>query len=170
MYLIAVKNGVAADTVARSDDNNLLTQTPLEILEYTNDATTSGTTTFDFVIVRRAGTANPARLKYLDNGDYAATEWLTDSPTIVGHAAAAGASAVAAVPYTTQRAAEYFTAKGGALPILFGPMGTALAAIEYRQKPNIASIDGTDTSFFGAASNGADTDGNGFPNFYGTGV
>jgi PKD repeat protein len=168
MYLIAVKNGVAADTVARSDDNNLLTQTPLEILEYTNDATTSGTTTFDFVIVRRAGTANPARLKYLDNGDYAATEWLTDSPTIVGHAAAVGASAVAAVPYTNQRAAEYFTAKGGALPILFGPMGTALAAIEYRQKPNIASIDGTDTSFFGAASNGADTDGNGFPNFYGT--
>lgn len=168
MYLIAVKNGVAADTVARSDDNNLLTQTPLEILQYTNNATASGTTTFDFVIVRRAGTASPARLKYIDHGTYGATEWLTSSPTIVGHAAAAGASAVAAVPYTNQRTAEYFTAKGGALPILFGPNGTTLAAIEYRQKPNIASIDGTDTSFFGDNYSGSDTDGTGFPNFYGT--
>jgi PKD repeat protein len=164
MYLIAVKNGVAADTVARSDDDNLATQTPLEILDYVNNSSTSGTTTFDFVIVRRANTANPARVKYVDNGSYGATEWKTSSPTIVGHAAAASAQAVAAVPYSNQRTAEYFTSKGGALPFLFGPTGTALAAVEYRQKPNIASIDGADTSFFGTQ----DTDANGYPNFYGT--
>jgi PKD repeat protein/subtilisin family serine protease len=168
MYLIAVKNGVAADTVARSDDNNLATQTPLEILDYTNDASTSGTTTFDYVIVRRAGTADPARLKYVDNGSYGATEWKTSSPTLVGHPAATGAQAVGAVPYTNQRAAEYFTSKGGALPFLFSPTGTALATVEYRQKPDIASIDGVDTSFFGATESGSDTDKNGYPNFYGT--
>ncbi|GAA4499805.1 hypothetical protein GCM10023172_19010 [Hymenobacter ginsengisoli] len=166
MYLIAVKNGVAADTVARSDDNNIKSQTPLEMLDYTNDATTSGTTTFDFVIVRRAGTADPARLKYVNNGTAGAgpSEWETSSPTLVGHAAAASAQAVGAVAYTNQRTAEYFTSKGGALPFLFSPTGTALAAVEYRQKPDIASIDGTDTSFFGTQ----DTDRNGYPNFYGT--
>jgi PKD repeat protein len=168
MYLIAVRNGVAADTVARSDDDNIKSQTPLEILDYVNNASTSSTTTFDFVIVRRANTANPARVKYVDNGSYGASEWKTSSPTIVGHPAAAGAQAVAAVPYTNQRTAEYFTSKGGAMPFLFGPTGTPLAAVEYRQKPNIASIDGTDTSFFGAENSGADTENNGFPNFYGT--
>ncbi|QKG57623.1 PKD domain-containing protein [Hymenobacter sp. BRD128] len=168
LYLIAVKNGVAADTVARSDDNNLANQTPLEILDYTNNTTTSGTTTFDFVVVRRANTANPARVKYVDNGSYGATEWKTSSPTIVGHAAAASAQAVAAVPYTNQRTAEYFTSKGGALPFLFSPTGTPLTAVEYRQKPDIASIDGDDTTFFGAENSGSDTDGNGYPNFYGT--
>lgn len=168
MYLIAVRNGVAADTVARSDDDNIKSQTPLEILDYVNDVSSSSTTAFDFVVVRRANTANPARLKYVDNGSYGATEWKTSSPTIVGHPAAASAQAVAAVPYTNQRTAEYFTSKGGALPFLFGPTGTPLAAVAYRQKPDIASIDGTDTSFFGAEYSGSDTENNGFPNFYGT--
>lgn len=175
MYLIAVKNGVAADTVAFSDDNNLLNQTPVENnLDYTNNTRTSGTTTFDLVIVQRAGTATPGRIKYVDFGtiDYTGTtapEWQTHSPTLVGHPAAAGAQAVAAVNYAEQRVAEYFTSKGGAIPILFGPTGTQLATIQTRQKPDIASVDGTDTSFFGSDVLAAsDTEGNGFPNFYGT--
>jgi subtilisin family serine protease len=175
MYLIAVKNGVASDTVAASNDNNILSQTPVENnLDYTNNTGTSGTTTFDLVIVRRAGTATPARIKYVDFGtiDYSsptAPEWQTHSPTLVGHAAAAGAQAVAAVDYAEQRVAEYYSSKGGAIPFLFSPTGTPLNAIETRQKPDIASIDGTDTSFFGSDNlTLTDSEGNGFPNFYGT--
>jgi subtilisin family serine protease len=175
MYLIAVKNGVASDTIAGSNDDNILNQTPIEnTLDFTNDTKSSGTTTFDLVIVRWGNTATPARIKYVDYGtiDYnsaTAPEWQTHSPTLVGHAAAASAQAVAAVNYAEQRVAEYYTSKGGAIPILFGPKGTVLSTPEIRQKPDIASVDGTDTSFFGNdALPGSDTESNGFPNFYGT--
>ncbi|NML67425.1 PKD domain-containing protein [Hymenobacter sp. RP-2-7] len=170
MYLIAVKNGVPGDTVARSDDNNLLSRTPLEILSYSNSTATSGTTTFNFVIVRRNGTANPSRLKYIDAGQGSGATGdptFTFSSTIVGHPAAAGAQAVAAAGYANQRVAESFTSLGGALPFLFGPTGTSLGSVQTRQKPDITSIDGTDTSFFPQYS-GADIDKNGYPNFFGT--
>jgi hypothetical protein len=162
MYLIAVTDGVAGDTVARGTNNNIALQFPVETFEYTNSADT-GTTTFDLVIVVRGG-ASPTRVKYIDYGDGAElTEWRTGSSTLSGHAAAAAACAVAAVPYFDQQTPETFTSKGGALTFLFGPTGTPLAAVETRQKPNLTSVDGTDTSFFGA-----DVEGNGFPNFFGT--
>ncbi|MGI4824317.1 MAG: S8 family peptidase [Janthinobacterium lividum] len=175
MYLIAVKNGIAGDTIAASTDDNIANQTPVEnTIDFTNDTRTSGTTTFDLVIVRYGSTAVPARIKYVDYGtiDYSSTtapEWQTHSPTLVGHAAAAGAQAVAAVNYAEQRVAEYYTSKGGAIPFLFGPTGTPLNPVQTRQKPDIASVDGTDTSFFGSDNlASSDTEGNGFPNFYGT--
>ena len=169
MYLIAVKSGVAGDTVARSNDNNILDQTPVEFIDYTNASATSGTTTFNLVIVRRAGTANPARVKYVDFTDNGTgpSEWLTYSPTLVGHPAAAGAQAVAAVPYFNQRVVEGYSALGGALPFLFNANGTALGSVQTRQKPNIASVDGADTSFFPQYA-GADYDSDGYPNFFGT--
>jgi PKD repeat protein len=170
MYLIAVKNGVATtDTVASSTDNNLLTRYPIEGFDFTNDASTSGTTTFDLVIVRRAGTANPARLKYINTSatDGGPSEWLTSSSTIVGQAAATSAFAVGATPYIDQLSPEYFTSKGGTLTYLFSPNGTALSTPTTRFKPDIAATDGVSTSFFGqsAASIGA-TDGN--LHFFGT--
>jgi PKD repeat protein len=161
LYLIAVKNGVPGDTVARGRNNNIVTNTPSEDFSFTN-TTATGTTTFDLVIVLRGGVA-PTRVKYLNQGTTDPTEWFGAS-TIVGHTAAASAISVAAVRYYDQRVPEYFTSLGGALPFLFSPEGVALATPELRQKPNIASIDGTDTSFFG----GADNDGSGFPNFFGT--
>jgi PKD repeat protein len=165
MYLIAVTNGVAGDTVARGTRNNIAQQYPVENLSFTNSAA-MGTNTYDLVIVLRGGVA-PTRVKYIDYSDYGLgatfTEWRTSSSTIAGHAAAASAYAVAAVAYYSQQTPEVFTSKGGALPFLFSPTGTALSAVETRQKPNIASIDGTDTSFFGA-----DIDGSGYPNFSGT--
>jgi PKD repeat protein/subtilisin family serine protease len=162
MYLIAVTNGTAGDTVARGTNNNIALQYPIETFDYTNTAAT-GTTTFDLVIVVRGGVA-PTRVKYIDYGSGAVlSEWRTGSSTISGHAAAAAAYAVAAVPYYAQQTPASYTSKGGALPFLFSPTGTALATVETRQKPNIASVDGTDTSFFGS-----DVEGNGFPNFFGT--
>ena len=162
MYLIAVTNGTAGDTVARGTNNNIALQYPIETFDYTNTAAT-GTTTFDLVIVVRGG-VSPTRVKYIDYGSGATlSEWRTSSSTLSGHAAAASAYAVAAVPYYAQQTPASYTSKGGALPFLFSPTGTALAAVETRQKPNIASVDGTDTSFFGS-----DIEGNGFPNFFGT--
>jgi PKD repeat protein len=151
MYLIAVKNGVATtDTVASSNINNIYYQTPIELFDFTNTAAT-GTTAFDFVIVRRATTASPTRIKYINYGNAAVgpTEYLTSSSTISGHAAATSAFAVAAVRYADQRVPEYFTSKGGTLTYLFNSNGTALASPATRFKPDIASADGTSTTFFG---------------------
>jgi PKD repeat protein len=163
MYLISVKSdGTAGDTVARGTNNNIALQTPVETFNYANSATT-GTTTFDLVIVVRGGVA-PTRVKYIDYGSGATlSEWRTSSSTLSGHAAAAAACAVGAVAYYNQQTPESFSSKGGALPFLFNAAGTALATVEIRQKPNITSVDGTDTSFFGS-----DIEGNGFPNFSGT--
>jgi len=165
MYLIAVKNGVATtDTVASSNINNIYYQTPIEIFDFTNTAAT-GTTTFDFVIVRRANTANPTRLKYINEGDAAVgpSEWLTSSSTISGHAAAASTFAVAAVRYADQRVPEYFTSKGGTLTYLFSSTGVALSTPTTRFKPDLASADGTSTTFFGETFG---SDGN--KHFFGT--
>jgi PKD repeat protein len=163
MYLIAVNSsGVAGDTVARGSNNNIALQIPLETFNFTN-STDIGTTTFDLVIVVRGGVA-PTRVKYIDYGTGATlTEWRTGSSTLSGHAAATSAFSVAAVPYFDQQTPEPFTSKGGALPFLFSPTGTALAAVEIRQKPDITSVDGTDNTFFGS-----DREGNGLPNFSGT--
>lgn len=163
MYLISVKSdGTAGDTVARGSNNNIALQVPVETFNYTNSATT-GTTTFDLIIVVRGGVA-PTRIKYINYGSgTTVNEWNTSSSTLSGHAAAAAACAVGAVAYYNQQTPESFTSKGGALPFLFNSAGVALATVETRQKPNITSVDGTDTSFFGN-----DLEGNGFPNFSGT--
>ena len=71
---------------------------------------------------------------------------------------------MAAVPYYNQKVAESFTSKGGAMTFLFAPNGTALPAGTTRQKPNLASIDGTNTTLFF----GSDYENDGFPNFFGT--
>lgn len=174
MYLIKVRKtgGVQrGDTVASSTINNILTQFPAEIIGFSNDTSQTHTTAFDLIITRRANTANPTRLKYVNetNGvdatDVGPTEWQTNSGTIVGHPAAAAAVAVAAIPYFNPRVAEYYTSLGKPT-ILFAANGTALATPEIRQKPNLSAIDGVNTSFFGTSSDDLERDG--FPNFFGT--
>jgi PKD repeat protein len=174
VYLVRVRrSGVVqrGDTVASSTLDNIATGYPAEFIGFSNDTTQTHTTAFDLHIVRRAGTANPTRLKYVNelNGlsptIVGPTEWQTNSGTIVGHAAAAAAIAVAAVRYDNPRAAESFTSRG--MPtFLFATDGTALGTPEVRQKPNLAAIDGVNTSSFGTSAN--DYEGDGFPNFFGT--
>ena len=171
MYLIRARaSGVAqrGDTVARATDDNIRYQYPLEILGFDNDTTQTHSTAFDLVITRRAGTANPARLKYVNASDglpatvVGATEWQTYSGTITGHTAAVAAMSVAAVPYFSPRTPEYYTSVGRPT-ILFAPNGAALPAPVVRQKPDLAATDGVNTSFFGG-----DYEGDGSPNFFGT--
>ncbi|GAB3877096.1 hypothetical protein GCM10028824_36340 [Hymenobacter segetis] len=161
MFILGIRSTGVVDTVFRSNTRNLLTQVPMEPIFFTNSAAI-GTTTFDLVIVWKAG-IQPARLKYVNRGSASPSEWLTGSHTSYGHSSAAEAFAVAAVPYYNQRVPESFTSKAGPITYLFSPTGVALSAPVVRQKPNIAAVDGTNTTFFGS-----DYENDGFPNFFGT--
>ncbi|OUJ75348.1 S8 family peptidase [Hymenobacter crusticola] len=161
VYLVSAKG----DTVMLANDNNIGLQTPSELLAFTNDTARTHTTSFHLSIVRFRGTANPTRLKYINTGSAVATEWLTTSGTVVGHAASGQAQAVAAVGYYNQRTVQAYSSKGSPT-ILFGPMGTPLPAPEVRAKPDITAVDGVNNTFFGSSANDLEADG--FPNFFGT--
>lgn len=149
-------------TVVRSAVlNNISNQRPVEgVSSLTNN---SGSTATYRVVIRSTAGPDPTRLKYVDFGRSTLTyEYATASSPITPHAAAAGGVAVAAVPYFNQTTAESFTSIGPTT-ILFNADGTRKGSPEVRQKPDLAAIDGTDTTFFGS-----DADGNGSPNFFGT--
>ncbi len=149
MYLVKARAGGAVqrgDTVAVSDDNNLASQTPAEIFGYVNNNDTD--TEFDLVVTRRAGTANPARVKYISYGDnITPVNYFTRSSTLTGHHAAERCMAVAAAPSYNRLAPEGFTAKGRPT-ILFTADGNPLAAPDVREKPEFTAVDGVSTTFF----------------------
>ncbi|VEP14834.1 Ca2+-binding protein, RTX toxin (fragment) [Hyella patelloides LEGE 07179] len=145
--------------VAGSALDNIANDEPAELFSYTNP--TGSTLTFDVVIANFAG-PNPERIKYINFGSGSPTEFDTNSSTIFAHPAAINGRAVGAVPYFDRENPESFTSLGPTT-ILFETDGTPKATPEIRNTPDIAAIDGTDTTFFGS-----DVDGNGFPNFFGT--
>jgi Ca2+-binding RTX toxin-like protein len=160
----------ANKVVANSVNDNIVTQVPFELLNFTNS--TGSTQTYDIVIAKYAG-ANPSLIKYVNFGSSVTPEYFTNSSTIYGHAAARNAEAVAAVPFYNQNQPESFTALGSTR-ILYEYQTDASGKIinvirkatpEIRQKPDIAAIDGTNTTFFGSDSI---TDADTFPNFFGT--
>ncbi len=165
MYLVKTRATGAAlrgDTVAISNDDNLAGQEPQEFLDYTNQNDTD--TEFDLIISRRAGTANPARVKYISYGDLISDkpaagdiglEYFTHSSTVTGHHAAIGNMSVAAARSYIRLNPEYFTSKGNPT-YLFNPDGSPLAAPVVRAKPDFTSIDGVSTSFFGQKFTGQD--------------
>jgi hypothetical protein len=157
LYLVQASTNTV---LARAIEDNIITQTPYEILSYTNSG--SNTLQADLMIQRYSG-AVPGRIKYVNFGDAGIfNEYVTNSSTIFGHAAAVNAEAVGAVNYFDQQNPASFTS-AGPTTILFNANGTRKATPEVRLKPNIAAIQGTDNTFFGS-----DADGNGFPNFFGT--
>ena len=162
IFLLAVRPNGAVDTVYRANTRNLLTQAPVESILFSNSTATTGTTTFDLVVVWKSGIM-PTRLKYVNRGGGTPSEWLTSSSTSYGHSSAGEAFAVAAAPYFNQRVPESLTSKAGPITYLFSPTGAPLSAPIIRQKPNITTVDDTNTTFFGS-----DSDGDGFPNFAGT--
>jgi len=100
--------------------------------------------------------------------------------TIYGHSMALGVISVAAVPWydtasfdpllypTGSTDPEPFTARGGNLTVQFDKNGSYVPRTSF--EPDIASVDGNDTRFFGQDINLGSEFGepDGFPNFFGT--
>jgi hypothetical protein len=101
-------------------------------------------------------------------------------PTIYGHAVAPGVVSVAAVPWfdTQVFSADFppsaatdpedFSSRGGTISVQFDASGAFVPRTT--QEPDIASVDGNNTTFFGTALNlnGYEGEPDAFPNFFGT--
>jgi Subtilase family/FG-GAP-like repeat len=139
----------------------------VELLGVRNNGTAP--LTVNLMIVKHSG-ADPGLIKYVYFGPAIMNRFDTQSGTIFGHANAVGAEAVGAARYSNTPAfgifppvLESFSSSGGT-PILFDLAGNRLPTADARSyKPEIVASDGVDTTFFGS-----DTDGTGFPNFFGT--
>jgi subtilase family protein len=139
------------------------TQRPLEILEWTNEA--DSPETVQLVINRYSGLS--PRLKFIlmeNGGGVGATEYPASSggdvvgPSIAGHAGAAAAISVAAVPFSNSAKVERYSSRG---PVThyFGPVEGAtpaspLALPEEVAKPDLAATDCGATTFFAFLSGG----------------
>jgi subtilisin family serine protease len=151
---------------------------PYEILTYRN--TTGASRTFYLGVDHYCGSEDVAfRIASYGYGTSITAlgfeSGIFDDPQIYGHAAAEGVAAVAAVSYREIDSGgaltggpgidvEPFSSGGGDLPFVFDGNGNPLGGGPVtRFKPELAAPDGTNTTFFGS-----DTDGDSYPNFYGT--
>ncbi|UCD30572.1 MAG: S8 family serine peptidase [Planctomycetota bacterium] len=179
LYLTSSTNNWTKKIVASSTNSQGDTGTPLgdpfEIFTFAapNPATR-------YIIIRRiAGSINfRLRVVIFAQGNVSFQSGVLGGPTVYGHSAAAGSMAVAAAYYGEVDSGgslqggpeidvESFSSKGGDLPFYFDGAGNPLpGAPVLRFKPEITSVDGTNTSFFGSPDTDSPPDG--FPNFYGT--
>lgn len=148
-----VEGGSAQNQFAGAD--------PFEAFGFTN--TSGATKEYGLYIEHVAGDPNKLlKIQVFDRSIVDDDD--TDSPTIGGHNAAAGALAVGAAPFYRPDSAEPFSSHGPTT-ILFDADGNRLAAPEIRSTPALTGIDGVNTSFFFADSAWDDDS---FPNFFGT--
>jgi len=165
IYLLVPDPAGGYDLVAAGNTDNIASGDPVEFLAVECPPPSTNRCVGYFLILNHAGT-NPGRLKYVvyAAGGRPTVSPATNSGTIYGHANAQDAVAVGAANYRTPTILESFSS-GGTTPVLFDTDGNRLASPDPRQfKPEIVGPDGVDTTFFGSA----DTDGTGFPNFFGT--
>ena len=138
-------------------DNNPAIDQPLEIISLPPG-------TYQIVIGRVNVRDTPARaLKYVDFGGGLSGEYV-GAPTIVGQPTARRGIAVGAAFYGTPNNPESFSSLGPAR-VFFDDQGNRLAQPQARLTPQIAGVDGTNTTFFFP---GGDVEQDGFPNFFGT--
>jgi subtilisin family serine protease len=139
------------------------TQRPVEIVQWENTSTAAKTVR---LAINRFSGASP-RLKFIllqNGGGVTATEYPESSgedmvgPAIYGHAGAAAAIAVGAVPFSNSAKIERYSSRG---PVThyFGPVeGSAPAAQlgspEVLAKPDLAATDCGATTFFASFSAG----------------
>ncbi|MFV1982910.1 MAG: S8 family serine peptidase [Thiohalomonadales bacterium] len=86
-----------------------------------------------------------------------------------GHSTVPGVVSVAAVPWFDITRAESFSSRGGDLTIFFDSAGNFNPLTRFI--PDIAAVDGNNTTFFGGeitASDGIPGEPDGFPNFFGS--
>ena len=122
------------------------------------------------LVIARANTPVPSRrvadrIRYVGFGNIAPQEYISYlDPVTYGHNSAAGAIGVAAYPFFAPFVPEAFTSPGPST-IYFDKDSRRLKHVEYREKPDLAAMDGANTTFFVSdTANDDDT----FPNFFGT--
>ena len=160
-------NYIAADSVTT---NGIDTASPVKFVEF---AAPANQTQVQFVIGRStpAASDNGRRadhFRYLCFGDgivpLGPAEYFSyTTPLTFGHSSAAGANSVAAYPYYKPNIPEYFTSPGPST-VYFDSNNNYIGKT-VRLKPDVAAMDGANTSFFGS-DDSQDTDSS--DNFFGT--
>jgi subtilase family protein len=123
------------------------------------------------MVIARANVPDPKnknvadRIRYVGFGTMQPQEYYSYmDPVTYGHNSARGAMGVAAYPFFPPFVPEAFTSPGPST-IYFDTNDKRLKTPEIRQKPDIAAMDGANTTFFVSDSS---TDPDTFPNFFGT--
>ena len=128
-------------------------------------------TKYQLVISRRAGgTGAATHLRYIveDSGVVIGKYLRTGQPTLYGHSGAANADGVAAYDVHDTTVPESYESFGP-VTLYFDAAGNRYPTPVTRQQPTVAAVDGVDTTFFEPGDlSDTDSDGDGFPNFYGT--
>lgn len=139
-------------------ERNGKTKEPVEIVQWANNSASERTV--QLVVNRFSGSAS-LRLKFIlqqNGGGVSGTEYPKSGggdvvgPAVYGHAAAASAIAVGAVPFNDSSEPEFYSSRG---PVThyFGPVegktpAAALSSPEAISKPDVAATDCGRTTFF----------------------
>jgi hypothetical protein len=162
---------------------------PVQVMFVYNPANAAGNSQQETlnIVVGLANGVTPGRIKVVVEDDGAGSkfnQFATNSGTLQGHPAAAGAAAVGAVFFANTPTCgvapavlENYSSAGGD-PLLFDANGTRLAAPLVRQKPDFVGPDGGNDTFLGfTLASGGIRDGSSvagcqnnpsYPNFFGT--
>ncbi len=142
-------------------DDNTLTGQPNEVFGL------PGLGEVQIVIAKATEADTPvSEIAYINNGGIYTEEYFDPvAPATFGHPTAAGANGVAAIDPFKPYVNEYYTSPGGALKFYFNRNGQRLRNPQTRMKPDVASTDRGNTTFF-VADDLRDDDT--FPNFGGT--
>jgi len=122
------------------------------------------------LVISRANKPAPSRnvadrIRYVAFGNINPQEYFSYlTPVTYGHNSAAGAVGVGAYPFYAPFVPEAFTSPGPST-IYFDKNSKRLRHTEIRQKPDLAAMDGANTTFF-VSDSAVDADT--FPNFFGT--
>ncbi|MGI8889413.1 MAG: S8 family serine peptidase [Chthoniobacterales bacterium] len=154
--------------IGASGENNIQTNRPVEIAQILPEQTTNGIVQ---VVIARSNTPPPnpqpaSRIRYVTFTSGEPQEYFTinNNPITFGHNSAQGANGVAAYAFYPPFVPEGFTSPGPSI-IVFDKDNNRLPQPEIREKPDMAAMDGANTTFFVSdASQDTDT----FPNFFGT--
>ena len=153
--------------IGASSEQNLFTNRPLELF-----GLNTGSSTINLqIVVARANVPNAKkrdiadRIRYVGFGTLSPQEYFSYlGPVTYGHNSAEGAMGVAAYAFYAPFIPESFTSPGPST-IYFDTDNRRYKHPKIRQKPDMAAMDGANTTFFFSdASQDPDT----FPNFFGT--
>ena len=155
--------------IGTSGENNIQTGRPVEIAQILPSQTTAGNIVQ--VVIARSNTPPPnpepaSRVRYVTFTSGEPQEYFTynQTPVTFGHNSAAGGNGVAAYAFYPPFIPEGFTSPGPAI-IAFDKDNNRLPQPEVRLKPDMAAMDGANTTFFVSDAN---QDKDTFPNFFGT--